>query len=115
MLYIFVVTVVTLLMNYLLPGLYVESFWSALLFALIFGLINATLGQIIKFAGCALNLLTLGLFNLLVNGLIVYMASGLIGGIDIQNYFWAIVLALIISLFTTYFSREEAQRRTYRR
>lgn len=113
MLNIFVVTIVTLVMGYLLPGLYVSSFWGALLFALIFALINATIGRIIKFAGCALNLLTLGLFNLLINGLIVYMASGLISGVYIQNFFSAVILAVVISLFTTHFEREEIQRRTH--
>jgi putative membrane protein len=67
--------------------------------ALIFGLINATLKPLIKVVGCAFYLLTLGLAALVVNGLLLWLASVIAGDLKLPFHvagFWAALWGAII-------------------
>jgi len=70
--------------------------------ALIFGLVNATIGPLLKLLTCPLILLTLGLFTLVINGLMLQLTAYLAGFFDLSfrvESFWAAFLgALVISI-----------------
>ena len=67
--------------------------------ALVFGLINAILGPILRFATLPLTVLTLGFFILVVNGFLLWIAEQLTGVLHIEHFFWdAIFGALVIGL-----------------
>src|SRR5205807_8121821 len=67
--------------------------------ALVFGLINAILGPILRFATFPLTILTLGLFILVVNGFLLWIAEQLTGVLHIEHFFWdAIFGALVIGI-----------------
>ncbi|WP_049562788.1 phage holin family protein [Nonomuraea sp. SBT364] len=80
------------------------TYWGTLLIvALIFGLINAIVKPIVKALGCALIVLTLGLFLLVINGAMLMLTSWISGQLDIPFHvddFWpsALVGAFIISV-----------------
>jgi putative membrane protein len=72
--------------------------------ALIFGLINATLKPLIKVVGCAFYVLTLGLAALVVNGLLLWLASGIAGDLDLPFHitgfwpaFWGAIIVGLVS------------------
>jgi putative membrane protein len=72
--------------------------------ALIFGLINATLKPLIKIVGCAFYVLTLGLAALVVNGLLLWLASGIAGDLDLPFHitgfwpaFWGAIIVGLVS------------------
>lgn len=111
MMNLFVTTAITFVLGYILPNVTVTSVWSALWFAIWLGVFNATIGNLFKFAGCALNLLTLGLFNLLINAAMITLADSIIEGIHIEGYLTALLMAIILSLFTSHFGREEEERK----
>jgi putative membrane protein len=92
------------------PGieLLAGSTWSKvgtlLAVALIFGLINATLKPLIKVVGCAFYMLTLGLVALVVNGLLLWLASGIAGDLDLPFHitgfwpaFWGAIIVGLVS------------------
>ena len=84
------------------PGIHLESLFSIIWLALIFGLENAFLRPLLKLLTCPLIILTLGLFTLLINAFLFWL-TGLIGhafGIAITfDGFWPIFLgALVISI-----------------
>jgi putative membrane protein len=92
-----------------LPGINVTAQSTAgtigtvILVALIFGVVNAVLKPIIKFVGCGLYILTLGLISLVVNGLLYLLVSWICGEIGIPfnvAHFWpsAVLGALLVSL-----------------
>lgn len=110
MLNIIITAATTLLLSYILPGIEVSSQWGVLWFALVLGILNGTIGHLLKFMGCAVNFLTLGLFNLIVNALMVSLADALLDGIHINGFFTVILLSIILSVITSYFNREEADR-----
>lgn len=83
----------------LVPGFTVEGLWPALLAALVIGLLNATLGLFLKVVTFPLSILTLGLFLLVINGLMILLASSIVPGFRVRGFFpafWgAVVLALM--------------------
>lgn len=104
----------------LVPGIDAQNTdWGAILgLALIFGLVNALIGPIIKILTCPLIILTLGLFTLLINTLIFYLA-GQIGiwfgiGFEVSGFGTAFLGGLItsvVSIFLTLLFKDEMKRR----
>ena len=87
----------------LVPGIQTDGGWQVLLLmALIFGLVNALVRPILKFMTCPLIMLTLGLFTLVINALMLQLASWLGRQLDLGFYvknLWAAILgALVISV-----------------
>jgi len=92
-----------LLVSRVVPGFHVDTLGTALVAALIFGLLNATVGLLLKLVTLPLTILTLGVFLLVVNAFVLELASGFVRGFHIRNFaaaFWgAAVLALIQMAF----------------
>ncbi|MBC8265222.1 MAG: phage holin family protein [Anaerolineales bacterium] len=85
------------------PGIQADGGWQVLLFmALIFGLVNALIRPILKFLTCPLIMLTLGLFTLVINALMLQLAAWLgrqFGlGFYVRNFWSALLGALVISV-----------------
>jgi putative membrane protein len=88
-----------LLVSKIVPGFHVAGLWPALIASLVIGLLNATLGFFLKIVTFPLSVLTLGLFLLVINGLMVLLASSIVRGFHVRGFFpafWgAVVLALL--------------------
>jgi putative membrane protein len=81
-----------------LPGFYVDSWGTALLAALIFGLVNATLGTVLRVLSLPLILVTLGIFYFIVNAFVLFVVSLLLGqGFQINGWWPAIVAAVALA------------------
>ncbi|HUH52904.1 MAG TPA: phage holin family protein [Microbacteriaceae bacterium] len=76
--------------------------------ALIFALVNMTLGTVVRIVSIPLRILTLGLFSLVINALMLLLVgwiSGLIGfGLQVDGFWWAVLGAIILSISTTLLS-----------
>ena len=83
----------------LVPGFYLSGAIAALIAALVIGFVNATLGFFLKLITFPLTVLTLGLFWLIINAVMLELASAIVPGFKVQNFaaaFWgAIVLSLV--------------------
>jgi putative membrane protein len=83
----------------IVPGFYVQGIGPALMAALVIGLLNATLGLVLKILTFPISILTLGLFLLVINGVMILLASSLVRGFHVHGMvpaFWgAVVLALL--------------------
>jgi len=88
-----------LIVSRLVPGFHVAGLGPALIASLVIGLLNATVGLFLKIITFPLSILTLGIFLLVINGLMIQLASGIVRGFHVQGFgpaFWgAIVLALL--------------------
>ena len=84
-----------LLVAYLYPGVQVQSFGSALIAAFVIGLFNMVLRPLLVILTLPVTLVTLGLFLFVINALMFWAASGLLGGFGV-NGFWAALLGSII-------------------
>lgn len=77
-------------------GISVRSFGTALVAALAIGLVNAVLGPILHFLTFPITFLTLGLFALVVNALLFWIAAALVKGFRLRNGFWSALLGSIL-------------------
>jgi putative membrane protein len=77
----------------------VRGFGPALIASLVIGLLNATVGLLLKIVTFPISILTLGIFLLVINGLMILLASGIVPGFHVRGFipaFWgAVVLALL--------------------
>ena len=87
------------LVSHIVPGMYVSGVRAALLAALAIGFVNATLGLVLKVMTFPLTVLTLGLFWLVINAVMLKVASVLVPGFEVHGikaaFFGAIVLSLV--------------------
>lgn len=88
-----------LLVSRVVPGFHVQGLLPALIAALVIGLLNATVGLLLKIITFPLTILTLGLFLLVINGIMILVASHIVPGFQVYGFapaFWgAVVLALL--------------------
>ncbi len=80
------------------PDITVKSIWSALLAALVLGLVNTFVRPILMLLSLPLIVATLGLFLLVINALMLLLASALLPGFEVKGFFTAILGAALISL-----------------
>lgn len=93
-----VVGAVVLLLSYFLPGVDVSSFLTAILVALVLAVLNALLRPILIILTIPITILTLGLFLLVINALMVLLADALIPGFNVDGFFWAFIFSICLTL-----------------
>ena len=86
---------------WLMPSVHVASFGAAMLAALLLGLINALLRPLLLLLTLPVTLLTLGLFILVVNGLLFWLAGSLTNGFSVDGFWPAVFGSLLYSLIST--------------
>ena len=88
-----------LLVAYLVPGFHIVGWYAAFIAALVLGLVNALIRPIILLLTLPVNILTLGLFTLVVNALMLWLVSSIVKGFEIVGFapaFWgALILWLV--------------------
>lgn len=80
---------------YIVPGVSVRSFWAALIAALIIGLVNALIRPVVLLLTLPVNVVTLGLFTLVINALMFWLASSIAKGFDVANFTAAFLGSLV--------------------
>jgi putative membrane protein len=82
---------------YLVPGFVIEGFGSAMVAAVILGIINATLRWVLIFLTFPITLVTLGLFLVVIDAFCLMMASWLTPGFRVKGFGWALLGALVLA------------------
>jgi putative membrane protein len=86
----------------LLPGLEVSGARGAVVAALVLGLVNASIRWVLLIFTLPLNILTLGLFTLVINAVMLYLVAAIVpGAFKVRSFGGALVGALIISVLST--------------
>lgn len=83
---------------YVLPGVHIENFWTALLLALVLGLLNLIVKPLLVLLTLPITILTMGLFLVVINALMILLASTIVPGFTVDGFWWALVYGLLISL-----------------
>jgi putative membrane protein len=103
---IIVIGVVSFGLSRLLPGIHVDTLWTAIVFALVLALLNFFIKPILILFTLPATLLTLGLFLFVINAIVVLLASHFVDGIAIDGFWWALLFSLILSLAGSLVDRE---------
>ena len=104
-----------LICSRIVPGFVIVGFWPAMIAALVIGLLNATVGFLLKIVTFPLSIITLGIFLLVINALMIKLAASIVNGFHVTGFLpaflGAIVLAIlgmVIRAFTNRSSEERA-------
>ncbi len=103
-------TIVILIAAYILPGVHVENFWTALLVALVLGILNALVRPLLFLLTLPITILTLGLFTIVINALMVLLAAAIVPGFTVDGFWWAVLFSLVtfaINIVASQFSSSE--------
>jgi putative membrane protein len=95
---------------YAIDGIQVQSFLTAVIVAAVLGFINTIIKPIIKILTLPINILTLGLFSLLLNGFFFWLVARVISGFSVANFmaaFWGALIVSIINWLGGKFLKEE--------
>lgn len=91
-------------MAHYLPGVTVDDFWSAFLVAVALAFLNAIVKPVLTILTIPITIVTLGLFLLVINALIILFAERLVPGFHVSGFFTALIFSLILSLITAILS-----------
>jgi putative membrane protein len=91
-------SVALLIVANVLPGIQVDSFGSAMIAALVIGIVSATVGLILKIVLLPFIFLTLGLVYFLINGLMLKLASEMVPGFRVQGCLPAVLGSVLLTL-----------------
>ncbi len=105
--YIFMKLIIKLLLTALavvilskiLPGVAVEGYGAAIIVAIVIALLRLIVRPVLVVLTLPITIVTLGLFLLVINALIILMADYFVGGFSVTSIWWALLFSLLLSLF----------------
>ena len=100
-----VLAVALALTAYILPGVHVASVGSLLVAALVLGFVNAVLKPLLVLLTLPLTVMTLGIFYLVLNGILFALGSVLVPGFSVDGIGWAMLGAILMSLISAFIGR----------
>lgn len=87
---------------YVLPGVKVDGFFTALVVAVILGIVNALLKPILIVLTIPITIVTLGLFIFVINALMIMLVAKIVPGFTVANFWWALGFSLVLSLVNSF-------------
>ena len=100
-----IITLAIMVSAYLLPGVKIAGFVPALAAAVVLGLLNLVLKPILVLLTLPINILTLGLFTLVINAAIIMLATKIVPGFTVENWWWAILFGIVLGLVNSLFGK----------
>src|SRR3989344_796657 len=97
----FIKALAIVVVAYLLPGVTVASFWTALILAVVLGAINTFIKPVIVILTLPLTIVTLGLFVLVINAFLIMLAAAVVPGFAVSGFLSALLFAIILSVVST--------------
>lgn len=82
--------------GYLLAGVHIDSFLTAVIVSIGLGVVNIFIKPIVLIFTLPINIVTLGLFTFIINGLMVLLVSSFIPGFKVENFGWAMVFSVVL-------------------
>lgn len=95
-------SIVVFIGAYILDGVKIKSFWTAIGVAILLGLINMFIKPLILLLTLPLTILTLGLFVLVINAWILMIIDKMVDGLTIKGFWWAVLYSVIISVLNSF-------------
>lgn len=89
--------IAVVILSYILPGVGVDSMFTAIIVAVVLSILNFLVKPILVILTLPITILTLGLFLLVINAIIILIASNLIDGFQVASFWWAIIFSLLLA------------------
>ncbi|PHQ31178.1 phage holin family protein [Leeuwenhoekiella nanhaiensis] len=91
--------IAVIVLGYLLPGVSVTSFLTALVVAVVIALLRLIVKPILIILTLPITIITFGLFLLFINAIIILLAGYFVSGFVVDGIWWALIFSLLLSLF----------------
>jgi len=98
---ILVTSLAVLFSAYLIPGVSVDNYTTAVLVAIVIALLNTFLKPLLILLTIPVTVLTLGLFLLVINAFIILLAGEIVKGFSVDGFWWAMLFSIILSVVTS--------------
>jgi len=98
---IIITSIVAFGLSYILSGIEIKSFWSAIVLAIVLAILNAIVKPFLILLTLPLTLVTLGLFLFVINALIILIADSFIDGFEVDGFWWALLFSLLLSIVSS--------------
>ena len=89
--------------SYLLDGVYVDDYFTAIIVAAILALLNVAVKPILILLTIPITFVTLGLFLLVINAILILMADYLVAGFNVDGFWWALLFSIIMAIVNSIF------------
>lgn len=90
-----------LLTAYVVPGFQVANFTTAILAAIVLGVVNTFIKPILSFVSAPFTIITLGLFTFVINAVVLFIVAAVVPGLKIEGWLPAILGAIVLSIVST--------------
>ncbi|MBC7848454.1 MAG: phage holin family protein [Chitinophagaceae bacterium] len=107
---IVVTSIVAFGLSYILNGIKIDTFWSAIILALVLALLNALLKPILIILTFPITIFTFGLFLFVINAGIILLADKFIDGFHVDGFWWALLFSLLLSIVTSILYKEDREK-----
>jgi len=87
-----------MILAYILPGVAVANYWAAIIVAVVLGVLRVLVKPVLVVLTFPITIVTLGLFLLVINAVIILMADYFISGFAVKNIWWALIFSLLLSI-----------------
>ena len=95
---ILITAILVILISYLMKGVQVQDVWDAVKVAIVLGLLNLFVKPILVILTLPVTIVTLGLFLLVINALLILLCSSLVDGFSVNSFWTALIFSIILSL-----------------
>lgn len=97
---LFLTALSLILVTYIVPGIVVDSFSTALIAAFVLGLLNAVIKPVIVFLTLPITIVTLGLFIFVINAALFFFVASLIEGFAVSGFWTALFGSILVSIIS---------------
>ena len=99
----FIMALSVMVASYIIPGVNVKGFFTAMWVALFIGIVNVLVKPFLIFITLPINILTLGLFTFVINALLIMLASSVIKGFEVKGFWIAMIFSVVLSVINFIF------------
>ncbi|HLX90765.1 MAG TPA: phage holin family protein [Puia sp.] len=98
-------------LSYVLKGIHINHFTTALILAVVLAILNAIVKPILVILTLPITIITFGLFLFVINAIIILLASDLIEGFKVDGFWWALLFSFLLSILTSLLYQEPPRRK----
>jgi putative membrane protein len=98
---LFITAIVAFFLTKVLSGVHFDGFSSAVIFAIVLGVLNIFVKPVLSLFGLPLTIITLGFFALVINAAIIMIADYFIDSMQVDGFWWAFIFSILLSIVTS--------------
>lgn len=106
-----VTSVIAFGLSYILNGVHIDTFWTAIIVAIVLAVLNAILKPILILLTFPITLLTFGLFLFVINACMILLAEKVVPGFVVDGFWWALLFSLLLSIVSSLLYKEDSTER----